>query len=78
MVHADYEGQGLAKALHNELICRLKDEGDVTATRLNVVATNSIVVPFWERLGYRETEPPRPYTAGSVQTYVHTFERPLV
>ena len=78
MVHADYEGQGLANALHNELICRLKDEGDITATRLNVVATNSTVVPFWERLGYRETEPPRPYIAGSVQTYVHTFERPLV
>lgn len=77
MIHADYKGQGLAEALHRELICRLKDEGDITATRLNVVATNNIVVPFWERLGYRETDPPRPYVAGNVESQVRVFQREL-
>jgi GNAT superfamily N-acetyltransferase len=68
-VHAARQRQGMGRRTHELLLDLVSGWPEVTRLRAVVVGTNAQEAePFWSALGYRPTETPKPFTAGSVVT----------
>lgn len=72
-IRADCQGQGLARAFHDQIAATFQE---ARRWRLTVVDTNSDVQGFWERMGYEQTGESRPWNSGSgVEHSVFVMER---
>jgi len=81
-VHAGRRRQGVARRAHDLLLDLLLDPvagwPEVRTLRAAIVATNAAEAePFWAAVGYRPSGPPTPYRAGSVDTEVAVWTRPV-
>lgn len=77
-VHADRKREGIGRRAHNLLDDMLGQWPEITTLRASIVATNAAhAEPFWAALGYRPSEPPRPYEAGRIRTHVTAWTRSL-
>ena len=75
-VHADDQGRGIGRRTHDLLVDVVAGWPEVTTLRAAIVATNATEAePFWSRLGYRPSGPPRPYQAGRTATEVTIWTR---
>lgn len=79
VVHGAHRGRGLGSQLHDGVVERAVQRGDVDILRLGIVATNAPVAePFWQALGYRPTGEVTPYASGDVSSSTAIWERPLI
>ncbi|WP_425575009.1 GNAT family N-acetyltransferase [Nocardioides panacisoli] len=78
-VHPSRQRQGVGRRAHDLLLAELAGWSEVTTLRAAIVGTNAAEAePFWTALGYRPAEPPRPYRAGSTDTHVTAWTRPIL
>jgi GNAT superfamily N-acetyltransferase len=76
-VHAHRKRQGLGRRAHDLLLDWIAAWPEITTLRAIIVETNaSAADPFWRAMGYRPTEPPRPYQAGATLTRATAWTRP--
>ncbi len=87
VVRGGAHGQGLGRAMHDEVVaCARASVGvgvpassvPITRLRLGIVATNADVAePFWRSLGYEPTGETKPYRYDRLESTVTLWERPL-
>ena len=72
-----YQGKGLGKTAYQTLESMIKDWDEITIIRISVVVSNGEVLPFWEKLGFRESGVRRPYENGSITSEAIILEKPV-
>jgi GNAT superfamily N-acetyltransferase len=79
VVHADRQGQGLGRQLHNAVLDRVRDHSAAVVVRLGVIATVAATVePFIRALGYTPTGEHRPYRYDKLVSTVSLWTRPII
>lgn len=56
---------------------RIAREWGMTRMRIAVLASNAEVLPFWEGRGFRPTGERKPHRAGTAESELWVFEKPL-
>jgi ribosomal protein S18 acetylase RimI-like enzyme len=78
LVRAGRQRRGFGTALHDALLDRLREAGQVARVRLGVIETNaSVAEPFWRALGYAPTGERKPYRYDKLTSTVALWERPV-
>lgn len=87
VVRGGAHGQGLGRAMHDEVVAFARasvgvgvpaSSVPITRLRLGIVATNADVAePFWRSLGYEPTGETKPYRYDRLESTVTLWERPL-
>jgi GNAT superfamily N-acetyltransferase len=78
VVHGTHRGRGLGREVHDGVVERALEWGDVDVLRLGIVATKAAVAePSWHALGYRPTGEVTPYDSGDVSSSTAIWERGL-
>ena len=78
MIHSSHHGQGLGRAMHQDLLnYAAKDEG-ITTLRISIVDSNrEQAEKFWGALGYAPTGELSPYEVGPVKSIARIWQRPI-
>jgi GNAT superfamily N-acetyltransferase len=71
-----HHSRGYGRAAYAELEAAIRDWG-AKRVRAAVVRTNSQVIPFWERMGFKPTGEVKPYSYGAVVSEAIIFEKPI-
>lgn len=72
-----YQGKGFGKTAYQALESMIKEWDEIKTIRISVVVSNSEVLPFWEKLGFRESGVRRPYKNGSITSETISLEKPV-
>jgi GNAT superfamily N-acetyltransferase len=72
-----HQGQGIGRAVYEQIEAHCRSWPGIRRIRLAVVETNAMVIPFWDKMGFRRTEETRPYQYGPVQSMSIIFEKTL-
>jgi ribosomal protein S18 acetylase RimI-like enzyme len=71
------QGRGLGSRAYAEVERRVRAWGGFARLRLSVARTNLQVLPFWHKLGFRETGEVKPFRAGTVESEGLLMEKHL-
>ena len=77
LVAEQHQGMGIGRRAYALLERFASRWGNYDVIRLGVVATNSEVLGFWQKLGFSETGETKPYNYGSVCSQIVIMEKPL-
>jgi RimJ/RimL family protein N-acetyltransferase len=69
--------QGIGQAAYRQIEEQCRSWPGIQRIRLGVVETNTMVIPFWEKMGFRRTGETRPYRYGPVHSTAVVFEKSL-
>ena len=69
--------RGIGSAAFRRIEATAKHWGECRRIRVGVVRTNAAVLPFWHRLGFRETGELKPYRYAGVQSETIVLQKPL-
>jgi GNAT superfamily N-acetyltransferase len=72
-----YQRQGIGRAAYQQIEEQCRSWPGIERVRIGVVETNAMVIPFWEKMGFRRTGETRPYRYGPVHSTAIIFERIL-
>lgn len=69
--------KGRGKSAYESLEGMISAWHEVVRVRISVVETNSEVLGFWNKMGFKETGVRRPYENGSIKSEAIILEKPL-
>jgi len=75
LISEQHQGKGFGKAAYSAFEAFVKEWEEIETVRISVVATNAGVMPFWKRLGFKETGTRRPYKNASVVSEAIVLEK---
>ena len=71
------QGHGHGRSLYQKIEDLVRDWAGFEKIRLSVVATNSQVIPFWKKMGFKENGERKPYLYDKVHSEHIVFEKPI-
>lgn len=78
MTHGSHHGQGLGRAMHQDVLEYVGRYPEITVLRIAIVDSNrEKAEKFWSALGYAPTGEFSPYATGSVKTIARIWHRPI-
>jgi GNAT superfamily N-acetyltransferase len=75
-VHADHQGRGLGRRVHDALLSWAAADHSTTTLRAAIVETNAKhAAPYWAAMGYTPRGQSRPYQVGTLTSSVTIWTR---
>lgn len=75
LLSEEYQGKGLGKTAYQALESIIKEWEEITIVRISVVVSNGEVLPFWKKLGFRDTGIRRPYENANITSEAIILEK---
>lgn len=72
-----YQSQGYGCATYEVLESSILNWPEIKTVRIGVVATNSIVIPFWKKMGFMDTGIRKPYRYDQLESEHWIFEKTI-
>ncbi len=77
LISGPQQRAGLGQAVYQAIEAVVRTWPGTRKVRIGVIATNSIVLPFWRSLGFRETGVRRPYQDNGIVSETIVLEKEL-
>lgn len=77
LLREDCQGRGLGRRCFELIESYVRQWPEVRRIRIGVVEGNIEVLPFWEKLGFRDNGQRRPHEQGQVSSCFRVLEKPL-
>ena len=71
-------GRGIGKAAYQAIETLISRWAGVETVRIGIVSTNDQVIPFWEKMGFKDTGVRKPYHHDKVDGDTVVFEKKIV
>lgn len=77
LLREDQQKAGAGSLAFRQMEAIVKGWPEIDTLRIGVVRTNGLVLPFWQKMGFRETGELRPYENGACRSETVVLEKSL-